>query len=99
MALDPQVKAHADRLAAIGAPPRHTLSPELVRQAEAAELRLEQEQMFPEPVARVEDKAFAAAGSHITIRVYTPDGSGPFPIVVYFHGGGWVLCNLDTHDQ
>jgi acetyl esterase len=99
MSLDPQVKAHAERLAATGGPLRHTLSPDLVRQAEAAELRLEQEQTIPEPLARVEDKAFAAAGSHIPIRVYTPDGAGSFPIVVYFHGGGWVLCNLDTHDQ
>ncbi len=32
------------------------------------------------------------------MRVYTPEGEGPFPLLVYFHGGGWVLGNLDTHD-
>ena len=32
------------------------------------------------------------------MRVYTPEGRGPFPLVVFFHGGGWVLGDLDTHD-
>jgi acetyl esterase/lipase len=32
------------------------------------------------------------------VRVYTPQGGGPFPLLVYFHGGGWVLGGLDTHD-
>jgi acetyl esterase len=99
MPFDHQVRIYADQLASAGAPPRHTLSPDVVRQAEAADLLLEQEQVIPEPVARVENKAFASSGTRIPIRVYTPDGADPFPIVVYFHGGGWVLCNLDTHDQ
>ncbi|KAG2176427.1 hypothetical protein INT43_005667 [Umbelopsis isabellina] len=34
----------------------------------------------------------------VNIRVYTPEGQGPFPAIVYYHGGGFVLCNLDTHD-
>src|SRR5262245_57134263 len=98
MALDHQVRIYADQLASAGAPPRHTLSPNVVRQAEAAELRLEQVQTIPEPVGRVENKALASSATQIPIRVYTPHGFGPFPIVVYFHGGGWVLCNLNTHD-
>jgi acetyl esterase len=32
------------------------------------------------------------------VRIYTPAGASPHPVLVYFHGGGWVLCNLDTHD-
>ena len=32
-------------------------------------------------------------------RVYTPEGDGPYPGVVFFHGGGWVICSLDTHDN
>src|SRR6266849_5777397 len=31
-------------------------------------------------------------------RLYTPSGSGPFPLMVFFHGSGFVLCSLDTHD-
>jgi len=35
----------------------------------------------------------------LPIRVYTPEGEGPFPIVIFYHGGGWVLCGLETHDH
>jgi acetyl esterase/lipase len=31
-------------------------------------------------------------------RVYRPDGTGPFPVILYFHGGGWVIADLDTYD-
>lgn len=31
-------------------------------------------------------------------RVYTPAGEGPFPVTVYYHGGGWVIADLDTYD-
>lgn len=34
----------------------------------------------------------------VNVRVYTPKGQGPFPAIVFYHGGGFVLCNLDTHD-
>jgi acetyl esterase/lipase len=39
----------------------------------------------------------AAAGSN-PARVYTPQGAGPFPVILYFHGGGWVIADLDTYD-
>jgi acetyl esterase len=32
------------------------------------------------------------------VRIYTPEGSGPFPLLVFFHGGGWVIGDLDGHD-
>ena len=47
----------------------------------------------------VYDTSIELAGRDIIIRIYTPDGPGPFPALVYFHGGGWVVGNLDTHDQ
>ena len=51
-----------------------------------------------ELVARVEDRAIPGPGGGIPVRIYAPHGSGPHPVLVYFHGGGWVLGNLDTHD-
>lgn len=38
------------------------------------------------------------SGGQIQARVYTPQGSGPFPVILFLHGGGWVGCNIDTHD-
>lgn len=52
----------------------------------------------PEPVRHVEDRAIAGPRGGIPIRIYAPEGDGPFPVLIYFHGGGWVLSNLDTHD-
>jgi acetyl esterase len=98
MALDPQLKAYADQLAALGTPPRHTLTPNTVRMMMAAEMEAQVNQSTPEPVARVENRAIPGPAGEIPIRLYTPQGDGPFPVVVYFHGGGWVLGNLETHD-
>jgi acetyl esterase len=52
----------------------------------------------PQPVAKVEDRTIPGPDGAIPVRIYTPEGVGPFPVLVYLHGGGFVLCNLDTHD-
>ena len=52
----------------------------------------------PEPVAKVEDRQIPGPAGSLRVRVYTPQGKAPFPALVYFHGGGWVLCDVDTHD-
>ena len=46
-------------------------------------------------VAKTEDRK---AGS-VPVRIYTPEGAGPFPLLVYLHGGGWVLGDLNSHDD
>jgi len=51
-----------------------------------------------EPVARVEPLAIPAGGTEIPARLYAPEAQGPLPVLVHFHGGGWVYLNLDTHD-
>ncbi len=52
-----------------------------------------------ESVASVVDHRVPVDGGEITVRVYTPDGSGPFPGFVYFHGGGWVAGDINTMDR
>lgn len=37
--------------------------------------------------------------NHIAVRIYIPKGNGPFPVIAYFHGGGFVLMSIDTHDE
>lgn len=57
--------------------------------------------MGPPPVvARVEPVSVALDGRRLDARLYVPEGAGdqPLPLIVYYHGGGWVLGTLDTHD-
>ncbi|MEG0439901.1 MAG: alpha/beta hydrolase [Solibacillus sp.] len=49
------------------------------------------------PLAKIEERFISVRdGEQIAIRIYTPFGDGPFPVIVYFHGGGWVLNDLNT---
>jgi acetyl esterase len=49
-------------------------------------------------VASAADRTIPGPGGPLGLRVYTPRGAGPFPLLVFFHGGGFVVCDLDTHD-
>jgi acetyl esterase len=49
-------------------------------------------------VGAVEEREIPGPASTIPIRIYTPQGRGPFPVFVNFHGGGWVIGDLDTAD-
>jgi acetyl esterase len=50
------------------------------------------------PIHKVSDALLPGPGGDISIRIYQPQGDGPFGILVYFHGGGWVIGDLDTAD-
>jgi acetyl esterase len=52
----------------------------------------------PEAVAKVEDRTIPGPDGEIPIRIYTPETARPAAGLVYFHGGGWVIGDLDTHD-
>lgn len=52
----------------------------------------------PEPVGNVRNYSIAVDGGEIPVRVYTPDGEGPFPILLWLHGGGWVRDSIDGND-
>jgi acetyl esterase len=52
----------------------------------------------PEPVARVENRSIPGPLGDIPLRIYTPRGCGPFPILIYFHSGGGVIGDLDSED-
>ncbi len=75
-----------------------------VENMEAAEARAMAKEMppaveEPEAVAVVYDRTIPGPDGDVPVRVYRPvEGGDPLPVVVYFHGGGWVICDLDTHD-
>ena len=50
------------------------------------------------PVHKVENKTIPGTQGDIPVRIYTPDGAGPFGVLVYFHGGGWVIGDCDVCD-
>ena len=93
MALDPQAQLVLDQIAALGLPPNHTLTPEEARANALARPRA----VGPD-VAKVEDRTIPNSGAQVPVRIYTPEGTGPFPVLGWFHGGGWVLGNLDSAD-
>lgn len=95
MPLDPQAQQFLDQLAAAGMPPIESMSP--------ADARLATEAMMsavadvPE-LGSVEDRHIPGPAGNVPIRVYAPASRVPQPILVYFHGGGFVIGSLTSHD-
>lgn len=97
MPLDPQLKPLIDAMASNpDAKETHEQTPEEAREAYRA-----LGAMFGpgEVVARVEDRSFPGPESEIPLRIYTPEGKGPFAVLVFFHGGGFVIGDLESHDK
>ncbi|WP_101947476.1 alpha/beta hydrolase [Mycobacterium sp. 3519A] len=97
MTLDPQI---ADLIEALdgGFPPVHTMTGAQARAAIRSRFVPPAE---PEPVGRVEDRVVPGTAGDIDVRIYRPSGvvpDGGWPVMVFAHGGGWVFCDLDSHD-
>ncbi|MDN8612883.1 alpha/beta hydrolase [Variovorax ginsengisoli] len=97
--LHPQAQAFIDLLAQRGVPPTHTLTP-----AEARKFYRERRALTqPDPAEVAQVRELQADGPHgpIPLRLYRPLGSAAsalLPVLVYYHGGGWTIGDLDTHD-
>jgi len=99
MALDPQVAAVLEAAAKAGRPLVHTLSPEEARKM----FRDTREPLQPPPpeMARVDDLIADTGHGKIPLRHFRPKGHPEnelVPALLYYHGGGWVIGDLDTHD-
>lgn len=92
MPLDPDLKALLDQAA--GAPALQTLD------VATARTLYEGRPRPPAPdVGGVTERVVRGPGGDLRLRIYAPpDGAGPHPLLVFFHGSGFVLCSLDTHD-
>ena len=101
---NPEMCAVLDALASLGGKPLETLTAAEARMqptpADGVKMLLQQQgkSTSPEPVGDVEDRRIAGPGGEIPIRIYRPQGDGRFPLILYIHGGGWVIANLDTYD-
>jgi acetyl esterase/lipase len=101
----PQMGAVLDTLAGLGGKPIETLSaPEARKQptpADAAKKVMTADGMptTPDPAVKSVDRTIPGPGGALSVRIYTPaSGAGQFPVVVYYHGGGWVIANKEVYD-
>jgi acetyl esterase len=98
-----QMKVVLDEVAAFNAPPINKLSPENARNLPTAAdavigVLAKQGKPAMEIVGDVSHELIPGPAGDLLARIYRPQGKGPFPVLVYFHGGGWVIANLDTYD-
>ena len=93
MPLDPQAQAVIDAVNDLGLPAVWEVTPEQARINAAARPR----PVGPE-VAAVEDRSILGPDGDLPVRIYTPEGTGPFPILAWYHGGGWVIGDLESAD-
>ena len=95
--LDPRALAHLQHQEALNKPPLNTCRAEDVR--EDINRDFLDFVSRPEPVEKVEEIPVTGYRDRIRLRAYIPGGRKPLPVLFYIHGGGWVLCSLDTHDS
>lgn len=105
---DPQMKAVLRELARLAPTPLHKLSVTQARKrpgppdAVKAVLIKQGKSIAPMPVAKVTNSTVPGPAGDIPVRIYTPKRSGsdssPMPILVYFHGGGWVIAGIQAYD-
>jgi acetyl esterase len=65
----------------------------------AALLRERNQSTTPMPIGKAKTQNIHGPGGPLPIRIYRPHGTGPFPVIVYYHGGGWVIGTIDTYDS
>lgn len=94
MTLDTQIAGLIETLDS-GFPPVHTMTGAQARAAIRSRFVANPQ---PERVASVVDDRVPVDNGTIDVRVYRPDTAGPLPVLVFAHGGGFVFCDLDSHD-
>src|SRR5258708_31439452 len=98
MPLDPVLKSFLDQMAAVPGPKRWEVGPMEARLAFVELLQA----VGPKdvPIGRTENLSVPSPNGDIPVRLYSPvaAGSDALPVLVYFHGGGFVIGDLDTHD-
>ena len=100
-----QMAAVLDTLGTLGGKPIETLTAAEARKqptpADAAKkvMASEGKSTAPDPAVKSVDRTVAGAAGQIPTRIYTPaSAQGPLPVIVYYHGGGWVIANKEVYD-
>ncbi len=99
MPVDPQIAAALALMEQLGTPALSDGTPEQARAGMRAMTIDMRDAASLAAVRSVEDSTLPGPAGNIAIRVYRPDADGPVPTVVFFHGGGFVIGDIDTHDD
>jgi acetyl esterase len=96
--LEPTTQSFIDSLNAAGGPPIYTLSPAAARDVLSNAQKAASVEKLP---ASIEDTTFPVGPTgSVNVRIVRPQGAkGPLPVVMHFHGGGWILGDKETHDR
>lgn len=94
MSLDPQIEAILASLTAQGKPDWSQITPDMLRMASKTP-----PPEHPESVGSVVNRQIPGVAGDIPVRIYRPDTAGPLSLMVYYHGGGFVIGDLDSHDN
>lgn len=94
MELDPKIRAFLDSPMA-QMPPVEQFTPPLLREA----LKQFPAPVLNPPIHAVRDLKVPGAQGSILVRLYTPSAARSLPLIVFFHGGGFVICNVDMYDD
>src|SRR5687767_8323681 len=95
MPVDSQAQAIIDALEEQGLPPFNEMT---VEEARAAVVGFRDLMCPEEPIAKVEDRTVPGPAGDIPVRAYSPSADAGLPVLLYFHGGGWVIGTLDLVD-
>ncbi|MGD0917190.1 MAG: alpha/beta hydrolase [Thermodesulfobacteriota bacterium] len=96
MPLDLKAKKMLETMKKMGIPAMSTQSIEELRRAMPQMARTSTKS--PTPVASISNSSILGPAGDLPVRIYRPEGTGPFPMLIYFHGGGFVMGNLESHD-
>jgi acetyl esterase len=91
----PEAQQLLDALREAGMPPFEAMTVPQAREAAKGFLDLQGE---PEDIP-VDNRTIPGPAGDIPVRIYTPDGAADRPVIVYYHGGGWVIGELETVDR
>ncbi len=98
MQLDPVLVAYFADLEARGVPKAHEVPPDQARSMFELRHQAMREREVPPELADVSDRTIPGPDGKLTVRVYRPRADADLPTVLYLHGGGWVICDIETHD-
>lgn len=102
--IKPEMQAVIEKLASFNDKPIPELTPAEARKnhtpTDAVMALIEENKItIPPSMVDTSSKQIPVTGGDIHARIYTPKGSGPFPVIVYYHGGGFVIADLDVYDS